>query len=242
MFRQMAASALFAGFAAGLIAAALQLAFVVPVLLEAELYETGTLEHFSGGPDHDGRGTEADDHGHAHAQADIHETDGDGTLTRHALTVLASIAVYTGYGFLLVAGFALAARAGHVVTVRQGLIWGLAGFGAAHLLPAAGLPPELPGSAAAGLEGRQLWWVFAVVSSMAGMAAIGLGKSWTAWGAGVVLLLIPHLIGAPHPHEMAGVAPPELAALFAGRALAVGAASWSVLGLAAGYLWNRERA
>lgn len=233
MFRQMVASALFAGFAAGLIAAALQLTFVVPVLLEAELYETGVLEHFPGGQTQDA--AEAD--GHGLDRADGEESD----LKRHALTVLASIAVYTGYGFVLMAGFGLAARTGRAVTARAGLVWGLAGFLAAHLLPAAGLPPELPGSAAAGLAARQAWWVFAVTASAAGLAAIGFGRDWKSWGAGVALILAPHLTGAPHPQEMAGVVPPELAALFAGRALAVGAASWSILGLAAGYFWNRER-
>ena len=45
MYGKVFTSALFAGFAAGLIAAALQLYFVQPVLLHAELYEGGDLTH-----------------------------------------------------------------------------------------------------------------------------------------------------------------------------------------------------
>ena len=46
MFSRILVSALFAGFLAGLIAALLQLVFVQPVLLHAELYESGALNHF----------------------------------------------------------------------------------------------------------------------------------------------------------------------------------------------------
>jgi cobalt transporter subunit CbtA len=234
MFLKFASSAVLAGIATGLIAAALQLFFVVPVIQEAELYETGALVHFGGASDHT-------DHVHDDAHDHSAATDEDESgFRRHALTFLATVTVYTGYAFVLVAGFGLASRWGHTVSARSGLIWGLAGFLAAHLLPAAGLPPELPGSSAAGLEARQIWWLFAVVTSTAGLAAIGFGRNWIVWGAGAALLLLPHLVGAPHPHGLSGVSPPELAAQFAGRALAVGAAAWSILGLTAGYFWNRE--
>ena len=54
MFSRILTSAVFAGAAAGLIAALLQLFFVQPVLLHAELYESGAaLLHKSG----DGRGS-----------------------------------------------------------------------------------------------------------------------------------------------------------------------------------------
>jgi predicted cobalt transporter CbtA len=58
--------------------------------------------------------------------------------------------------------------------------------------------------------------------------------------AAVALLLAPHLIGAPHPETFAGPVPPELAALFATRALGVGLAAWALLGTLAGYFWARE--
>ena len=49
MFQKILTSALFAGFCAGLIAGLLQLVFVQPVLLHAELYEAGKLVHFGPG-------------------------------------------------------------------------------------------------------------------------------------------------------------------------------------------------
>ena len=237
MFQKMLASALIAGFAAGLVAAALQLAFVQPVLLHAELYESGDLVHIAGAGAEGhayASGGHADD-GHSHAA----ESGGD--LARNGLSALFSALIYVGYGLLLVVGFALAARYGIPVTARDGLLWGIAGFVAVQLAPSAGLAPELPGSAAADLTARQLWWFGTVIATAAGLALIAFGGNWGHWGLAAALILAPHAIGAPQPAAMAGTAPPELAAEFAGRALAVGLAGWALLGLFAGHFWSRER-
>ena len=50
MFARILTSALFAGAAAGVVAAILQFMFVQPVLLHAELYEAGDLVHFGAEP------------------------------------------------------------------------------------------------------------------------------------------------------------------------------------------------
>ena len=50
MISRFIISALFAGALTGLIAGLLQLYFVQPVLLHAELYETGALVHFGADP------------------------------------------------------------------------------------------------------------------------------------------------------------------------------------------------
>ncbi len=228
MIRQLIASAVFAGFAAGLIAAALQLVFVQPLLLEAELYESGALIHFAG---------EADAHDHAtHAHPD---PSGAFDLARAGLSVLFSTLVYTGYGLLLVAGFALAARYGLLVDARRGLLWGVAGFVAVQLAPAAGLPPELPGSAGAEITSRQIWWFSTAGVSVLGLALIAFGRGWPLMLIAVAALLAPHIIGAPHAAAMTGTAPPELAGAFAGRTLAVGLAAWALLGTIAAYFWQQ---
>ncbi len=241
MIRNLVASALFAGFAAGLFAAALQFVFVQPVLLQGELYELGRLVHVgvaSAGHDHSS-------HDHAAAQTaagTAPEAAPPADLARSALTVLFTALIYCGYALVLVAGFALAEVRGERVSARAGLIWGLAGFIAVHFAPAAGLPPELPGMAAADLTARQIWWGATVVSTAAGLWLIGFGRSVPVWALAAVLIAVPHLIGAPQPEVMTGPVPPELAALFAGRTLAVGMAVWAVLGLLAGAIWDRMRA
>lgn len=224
MFQRILTSALFAGFGAGLIAAALQFAFVQPVLLHAELYEGGELVHFGGAP--------------VSAHPDLPGFD----PVRDGLSILFSALIYVGYGLLLVAAMAMASDRGVRITPRRGLIWGVAGFVAFQFAPAVSLPPEVPGAASADLAARQVWWWGTVAATAAGLALIGLGRGAAAWGAAVVLILAPHAIGAPHPDSFAGPVPPELAALFASRALGVGLAVWVILGGLAGYFWERETA
>ena len=223
MFSRILVSALFAGFLAGLIAALLQLVFVQPVLLHAELYESGALNHFG-------------DAGENAAAAAVPGID----LERDGLSVLFTALTYTGFAFLLVAAMALAEDRGFRITVRQGLVWGVAGFVAFQLAPALGAPPELPGSAAAEIGPRQIWWFGTVGATAAGLALVAFARSWTLRGVAALLLLAPHLIGAPHPDDFFGPAPPELASLFAARSLGAGLAAWSLLGLLAAYFWLRE--
>jgi cobalt transporter subunit CbtA len=222
MFTRILISALFAGFAAGLIAALLQLAFVQPVLLHAELFESGTLTHF---------GTAG-----SSAHADVGGMD----LVRDGLSILFSALVYTGYALILVALMAMADERGVQITARQGLLWGLAGFITVHFAPAIGLPPELPGSSAADVTIRQVWWFSTVAATGLAIWLIAFGSNWIVWTLAAVLLLAPHVIGAPHPDMFHGTVPPELGGMFAGRALGVGMATWVLLGLFAAYFWQRE--
>lgn len=240
MLSRLLSSALIAGAAAGLIAALLQLGFVQPVLLHAELYEDGTLTHFAAGGGHD-HGADA---GHDHPAAAPAPHPGTGGLdpARDGLSVLFSVLVYAGWGMLLVAAIALAENRGHRVTARQGMLWGLAGFIAVQFAPAFGLAPELPGMAAADLTRREIWWVATVLLSAGALWLAAFGKGWSAWGPAIVMAALPHLIGAPHPVDLTGPTPPELAAQFAGRALGVGLVAWVTLGLLAATLWSRGRA
>ena len=212
MFSRILVSGLFAGFAAGLIAALLQLVFVQPLLLQAELYESGQLTHF----------------GAAKAAA-APAAAGGIDLMRDGLSVLFTTLIYTGYSLILVAAMALAEDRGSAL--RSGRVfYGASRFVSVQFAPAVGLPPELPGSAAADMDLRQLWWFGTVGATAAGIALIAFGKGWTARGIAAVLILAPHAIGAPLPETFAGPVPPELAGLFAGRALGVGLVAWVLLG------------
>lgn len=224
MLKTLLASALFAGLIAGLFAAGLQQVFLVPLIAEAELYETGALIHFGG--------AEA---GPAAAAAEI-------DLTRTLLTVLMTVLTTCGFGLILVAGFALAERL-HLtrIDLRTGLLFGLAAFTSTQLLPSMGLSPELPGAGAGELGQRQLWWLFTVAGTLAGISLIVWGNASTKV-IGVVMIAAPYLIGAPHPEVFEGVVPPELAALFTARVLAVGGLTWAALGALAGHFWSRETA
>jgi cobalt transporter subunit CbtA len=246
MIQRMVTSALFAGFAAGLLAALLHFAFVQKSILLGEQYETGALTHFdnamqppAGGHDHADPAQHADGMAHAH---DTHDAAAPSDLSRNALTVLFSGLVYVAYALILVAGFALADHFGKRITAREGLLWGMAGFATFQLMPAMGLAPELPGTIAAELHLRQIWWWGTVATTATGLAVLGYGKGPIAFCLALALLAAPHVIGAPQAEQYWGVAPPELAATFAARVLGVGFAVWAALGWLAGYFWSSKTA
>jgi cobalt transporter subunit CbtA len=224
MTRRIFVSALIAGAVAGLIGVALQFVFVEPMILEGELYETGARIHFTA------QGAESI----AGAPPVIFD------LARHGLTIASSLVTWVGFALILAAGFGLAERAERDVGARSGALWGLMAFFAVNLAPAAGLPPELPGTVAAELQARQLWWIGTIVSSLVAIMAFAFMEGGLAVALGLFLLLLPHVIGAPVLDRYFGMAPPELAALFVSRTLAVAALTWAILGASLGWLWTRS--
>lgn len=222
MFTRLLTSGLFAGAAAGFLTALLQLWFVQPVLLHAELYETGTLVHF---------GTDAI----IPAAQDLPGFD----PVRDGLSVVFTMLIYTGYALILTALMSVAEGHGARIDARSGLLWGLAGFVAVHFAPGFSLAPEVPGVAAADVTARQVWWFITVAMAAGAMWLIAFGHNWAAWIGAAVLLIAPHLYGAPEPDAFSGPVPTEIGALFAARALGIGMVAWVLLGTFAGYFWSR---
>lgn len=224
MFSRILTSALFAGAAAGLIAALLQLYFVQPVLLHAELYEGGDLVHFGADP--------------VTAQPDLPGMFAD--PVRDGLSIIFTMLAYTGYALVLVALVSMAERKGHEFNACTGLLWGLAGFVAFQLAPGVSLAPEVPGVAAADVGARQIWWTATVATAGVAMWLIAFGGKLVSYLVAAALLLVPHVIGAPEPDSFTGPVPTEIGALFAARALGIGMAAWVLLGCFAGYFWQME--
>jgi len=224
MIQRLFVSALIAGFGAGLIAALLQLVFVQPVLLHAELFESGQLTHF---------GAQA-----TAASIDVPRFD----PLRDLLSVVFTALIYTGYALVMLSAMSFAEERGQPITPRSGIIWGIAGFIAVHLAPAFGLAPELPGMNAADVTMRQIWWFATVIATAIALWFIAFGKNWAMWGTAIILIAAPHIIGAPMPDTFTGPAPSELAATFAARALGVGLAAWVSLGMLLGWVWNSKLA
>lgn len=222
MYSRILISAIFAGACTGLIVGVLQLVFVQPVLLHAELYESGELVHFGGTA--------------ASAHPDLPGLD----PVRDILSIIFTMLIYTGYALLLIAVMSLAEERGALIDGRWGIIWGVAGFVVFHLAPGFSLAPEVPGVAAADVGARQVWWFATVAAAAVALWLIAFGTSWIMWGIAAVLLMAPHLVGAPAPDAFAGPVPTEIGALFAARAFGIGLAAWVLLGSFAGYFWQRE--
>jgi cobalt transporter subunit CbtA len=235
--------ALIAGLVAGFLAAILNLWTLTPLILQAEGFEGGH-SHAEGAAAHSHADATTHSHddgtAHTHGSEAASEPGQTAALSRAMGTVATTLVAYAGFGLLLGAGMALAARAGHQTDAQTGLLWGLGGFAALHLAPAVGLPPELPGLDSAALASRQMWWAFCVAATATGLACLAFGRLAGVIVLGAALILLPHAIGAPQPATHGGTVPPGLAAAFATRSLGVAALSWAVLGTLAGLLAERQ--
>lgn len=207
-------AALLAGLIAGVFHTGIQKIAVVPMILEAETYEAS-------GPDHGPGGEEA-----------WAPTDG---MERTFYSALANVLTAVGFALLLTAAYAL--RGG--IDWRRGALWGLAGFAAFNLAPALGLPPELPGAAAAPLAERQIWWLLTALSTAGGLAVIAFAPRHLTKSFGVVLIAVPHIVGAPQPEEHGGLAPADLEQAYIYASLITNAAFWIVLGVLTGHFHDR---
>ena len=219
--RRIFGAALIAGLIAGLLVSALQELRVVPLILQAEEYEMAAPAVAHGDPSHD--------HGAAWAPHDGWE--------RRLFTALANIVTAAGFGLLLTAAYALRGRP---VGLREGLIWGLAGFCAFALAPAIGLPPEPPGLDSGVVQARQLWWVMTALGTALGLALLAFVRGGLAKAAGIALLVLPHLVGAPHPAPGApSPVPREIVADFIIASLATAGVFWVALGALTGTFYRR---
>lgn len=233
IFQRLFFAAVLAGLAASLAMSAAQQWRVIPLIVEAETYE-GAAPEAHDHHDHDHAATsEAAPAGHSHDADAWAPADG---VERTAFTVLAN--VLGGLGFALMLG-AVAVLSGLPITARNGAIWGVAGFVTFQLAPAIGLPPELPGMAAAELGARQVWWWGTVIATGAALLLLARLRHPVALVGAALLLLAPHLVGAPAaPHEASAV-PAHLATSFAATTLATGALFWLILGPLMGWLFER---
>ncbi|POR53188.1 CbtA family protein [Bosea psychrotolerans] len=238
MVNRVLTVSLLAGLLAGLVIAALQHVTTTPLILKAETYEAAMRAAAPSFASFDGQarvilahGPAGDAAGHDHAE--WKPQDG---LQRTAFTTLVTVATAIGFAALLL-GAMIAAN--ETIDDRRALAWAVCGFLAFGLVPAAGLAPELPGSAAAELLPRQIWWVATALVTAGGLFVFLRMEAGWLRALAVLAMLVPHLIGAPHPAAPESKVPAEIAAHFTALSLSVQAALWLATGLAVGVIWPR---
>jgi len=241
MLRTMVFSAFGAAIAVCVAVSALQFFTTEPLILHAEEFESGAGADSPAGGEGSSEAASNHDDGYVHADAGGHVHDAEAWaptdgVERAAYTALANLVIGFAVSLILLGGMALK---GDPIDARRGLLWGAAGFAAVALLPALGLPPELPGTPAADLVARQLWWLGAAAASAAGIALIAFARLWPWKAVGVALLVAPHVVGAPAPASHAVAYPGALAGEFVVASLVVSALLWSLSGFAAGWLHQR---
>ncbi|WP_022729244.1 CbtA family protein [Fodinicurvata sediminis] len=211
MLSRILITGLVAGSIAGLAITVLQLATLMPLLHQAELYEAGF-----------GANETLSMHDNI-----LHDRDQAGVFGKSLLTLLSNGMTGIGFGLVIAAGMSLLGR----TRAWHGLLWGTGGFLAWSLLPAIGVPPALPGVEQAPLFERQSWFLVTALSSSAGLLALFLLRPHWLKPVGLILLALPHLYGAPVvPTAQSGI-PPELSEQFLLASLSTSAAFWLVLGI-----------
>lgn len=235
--------AIAAGVIAGAFATVAQAVRVIPLILEAETYENAAAAP-AATADSTKKETTTHSHdnaaakGHSHGDAEAEEWGPEDGFQRIAFTLLSNILLGVGFSLVLTAGIVMA---GVDLTLKTGILWGLAGFAVFTVSPAISLPPEMPGMVASDVTGRQIWWVATVICAAIGAALLVFGKNTAFKVAGVGLIALPHIIGAPHLdlHAETSNVPAELAVQFVMATLLSTGLFWLVLGASVGGLMQR---
>jgi len=204
---------------AGVLLTLIQQFQVIPAIIEAESYEPASVAEQGGA----GHGDHAHD-GHAHDDSAWAPQDG---LQRTFFTAAANVMIALGFALLLGAATILN---GVKLTWRSGLLWGLAGYAIFFVAPSLGLHPELPGTEAADLQSRQYWWLATIACSAAGLALLVFSPRVILKISGVLLILLPHVVGAPQPDVHSALAPADLIQRFIIATIIANAIFWLALG------------
>jgi predicted cobalt transporter CbtA len=113
MFKNIFVSAVFCGTVVGALATAMQMLLITPLLLEAELFETGQSIHFitDGSP-----------------ESPVKHVDIWQDPYRHLMTLCFNLVTFTGFGFLLLAAIAFFDKRGFTINKAEGIVAGVCGF------------------------------------------------------------------------------------------------------------------
>jgi cobalt transporter subunit CbtA len=212
--------ALVSGLFAGLVFFGVQSVTTRPLIAQAEVYEQAELR---AAPPMQGTTS------HQHAW------EPEEGIERAAYTLAADVMIGVGYAFLLVG---VVSVSGRNITTASGLAWGAAGFLVFVAAPSLGLPPEPPGGHSAELLLRQVWWLGTASATAAGLWLLFMQRNGWLRFAGVALLVVPHVIGAPRLTDAGVEVHGELTRQFIWASLTANAALWATLGLAVGRLYS----
>lgn len=262
MKNTIAAPALIAGLLAALLLTLIQTLWVSPLIWQAETFEHApTAEPQAAlSADHHAEANQHSDRHHAaapdhhHSEAASGHDHGDTSHREHdhgsawqpedgwqriAFTGASNLVMAVGYALVLVALF----HWRKPQTAIAGIGWGIAGFAVFFGAPSLGLPPELPGTAAAELMSRQTWWIATALCTAAAIGLVYFRKDWLSRAIAPLLLIAPHIYGAPKPPSHESLAPEALQHQFVIATSLANGVFWLALGLCSVWLylaWSRR--
>ena len=222
-FRQIFLTACLTALVASLGFSLYQFYFVNPIIFAAELYEMTEPVNI-------------------HAMPQMEEwSPGDG-IERSFYTILANFLMCLAYSLLLASAMVFRGTS----STLKGLTWGMAAYLTLFAAPSIGLPPEIPGMEAANLNLRQNWWLLSVALTGMGLGVFAFSPLYYK-GAGLILIIVPHLIGAPvaEIHGFSHLDPSVVAKLtelwhqFILHTSIANALLWLIIGTTTGFLCHK---
>jgi cobalt transporter subunit CbtA len=215
MISRAISTALAAGLAAGLCLFLVQRSFTLPLIHNAEAFES---------------------HAHEESAPDPFASE----PLRSISTLLGDVFVGVGFGLIMTGVFIGTGKEGWLA----GLVLGAVGFVVFQVAPATVVPPAVPGMKVAPLVLRQIGWLTAVISATVGITLVykarGFGKLVGILIAATPAILFRTLLPISPPTT--SLHPLELIdQIFITRTLASMLVFWLILGTASGYLFARGR-
>lgn len=234
LFRNIVFTAVIVGLLSGLLLTLMQSFSTIPLIAQAEVFETAEAPpaHSHGQAPAGGAAPAA----HAHEEEAWEPAEGS---ERFVYTLGANALAGIGFGLVLVA---VSEALGGFKGWRGGLMFGIAGFLTVSLAPGLGLPPELPGMPAAELGPRQVWWVSTALCTAIGLGLLAYTRSAVFAVLAIVLLVAPHLVGAPLPPSHETAVPMDLHSRFVNAVYASNLVFWAVLGALTAVVREKFRA
>lgn len=222
-FRTLVLSAFAIAVFAGAIISLYQAYFITPIILGSEVFEV--IEPVS----------------HHQMEETITWAPEDG-IERNSWNFTSNFLLCFAYALILLSAMSIKTS----TNTMKGIFWGLAAYLAIFVAPALGLPPEIPGMETTQLEGRQAWWLFTVILTAISLWLIAF-QNYMYKALGIILLILPHLLGAPQPelHGFTNSDPEAVAELtrlwhdFVLQTTIANALLWVIIGSSAGFFTKK---
>jgi len=213
IFRRILLAALLAGLISGVITTVAHQFSTVPLIEKAEAYPPAPDAEPSPAGWHPAAGFE-----------------------RTASTAVADIVTAFATALLFLAAYALYGRE---IDWINGLHWGLGAYACLTLWPNFGIPPYLPNQAMAPHLDRQIWWSVTAVMAVGGLFLLLHAKKVLPVIAGLLLLALPQIYGAPQPKTWNSAVPRSLGHQFLIASVLTNMVFWVSLGALTGYFYRR---
>ena len=236
MIKKLILTALLSGIIAGTILTGLQAFKTVPLIHQAEQYESKDLIIYSKAKHLNNVEHKSKDIHHKGMNEEDMWSPNDG-IERTTYTLISNIVLAIGFSFILLSLYLYINN----LNIKKAIVSGIVGYLVFFALPSLGLHPELPGTLAASLHDRQTWWIDTVLASAIGFLILFFNKNNLFKLMAIFIIALPHIVGAPHSSIHAGTAPFEMLESFEISSFITNGIFWIILSIITVILFNKQK-